>query len=379
MPFFSAVAAFCFIACHAGPADHFSTFAKALAERGYLVEVYGNGAALKKFQERQITQVIPFTMSEKGVLEIAKRCGEKTVIITDVGDPFDIELQKLLALHATHSLRLAYYDNPEAFVPGGYSTVAAKVMLAAQGVLFANAHLAVKPVYETPKEPLELPLIQRVGIGYYPIAAAEEMGRRRLTEYQSARATLLKKYGLEEQGQKILVYMGGNNEEYYSKALPAFLQILSEMKADVNALILFQQHPGAREKNRDVQLIQQWQKKQMLQAIPILLSDLNSEDVQVVADAMLYYQTSMGPRFVLSGIPTIQVGHEVYEDILVNQNLCFAATNVSAFSNALSSLTGKEDIQSNYEALLHALSFTPDWIHRLEQSVDEFIVLHELQ
>ena len=203
MAFFSTVAVFCFIACHAGPADHFSTFAKALAERGYLVQVYGNGPALKKFQEQQLTHVIPFSRNEEGALEIAKQCDEKTVIITDVGDPFDITLQQLLSLHATQSLRLAYYDNPEPYVPGGYSAVAAKVMLAAQGVLFANAHLAAQPLYETPAQSIALPLSRRVGIGYYPVAPAEEMGRKRLHEYGYRRAALLEKYGLQDKGQKI--------------------------------------------------------------------------------------------------------------------------------------------------------------------------------
>jgi hypothetical protein len=375
MGFFSTVAAFCFIACHAGPADHFSTFAQALGQRGYPVQVYGNGEALKKFQERQITQVAAFSMNEEGVLQIAKRCDEKTVIITDLGDPFDIELQKFLALYATKSLRLTYYDNPEAFVPGGYSTVAAKVMLAAQGVLFANAHLALQPIYETPTKSIELPLIRRVGVGYFPISAAEEMGLRRLKERESKRSALLDKYGLLEQGQKILVYVGGNNEEYYTKAFPAFLQMLSQIK-DVNALVLFQQHPGAREKNRDGDLILEWKKKQgQQQTIPFLVSEMSSDEVQVLADAMLYYQTSMGPRFVLSGIPTIQVGDAVYEDILVRHGLCVAATDDASFRDGLSDLTRDYALEAHYEALLHALSFRPDWINCLEQSVDHFIAV----
>ena len=112
--------------------------------------------------------------------------------------------------------------------------------------------------------------------------------------------------------------------------------------------------------------------KEMQKTIPIFLSDFSSEEVQVVADAMLYYQTSMGPRFVLSGIPTIQVGHAVYEDILVEQRLCAVATDLCSFQNALSHLAANIDIESNYDALLHALSFTPDWRNRLEQSVDQF-------
>jgi hypothetical protein len=50
-------------------------------------------------------------------------------------------------MHATKIPRLAYYDNPEPFVPGGYSHTAAEVMREAQGILFANETLAKATIY----------------------------------------------------------------------------------------------------------------------------------------------------------------------------------------------------------------------------------------
>lgn len=361
MSFFLSAAAFCFIACHAGPADHFSTFAQALAQRGYTVRVYGNGPALKMFQERHIT-VLPFSLEERSVLQIAKTCDAQTVIITDVGDLFDLTLHQQLASLAPRSLRLAYYDNPESYVPGGYSSVAAQVMCAAQGVLFANAHLASQPLYEAPERPIALPLVQRVGIGYYPLAPAEKLGQRRRAERQKARAALFAKYGLIDQGQKLLVYVGGNNEEYYAKALPAFLRILDEAGSRMQAIVLFQQHPGACAQNRDAALIEQ---------AGLRLSDLSSDEVQVAADAILYYQTSMAPRFALAGIPTIQVGHAVYDDLLVRLGLCAVATDADSFLAALNRKSS--DSESSYEVIRRGLGIYTEWPNRLEQSVDHFL------
>lgn len=139
MSFLASAAAVCLIACHGGPADHFATFAESLSQSAETIEVYATGPALKKFQERGIEVKVPFFIDkispeEEDVLaeQIAKSCSTASVIITDVGHAFDIKIQKALARQATHVPRFAYYDNPESYVPGGYSAVATEVMLAVQ-------------------------------------------------------------------------------------------------------------------------------------------------------------------------------------------------------------------------------------------------------
>src|SRR6185295_11871704 len=105
--------------------------------------------------------------------QIAKACSAARVIVTDVGHPFIVKVHQALEKYAAGARRLSYYDNPEAFVPGGYSAVAAEVMQASQAILFANANLSKVPLYKS-KEPLqEIDCGQRkrVGIGYYPIEA----------------------------------------------------------------------------------------------------------------------------------------------------------------------------------------------------------------
>ncbi len=352
-----------FIACHGGPADHFATFAEELCQRGHTVQIYATGPALKKCQERNKDLTIPFSLEgaseEEAAILLAKSCSTADVVITDVGHPFDIALQKALGQEAPISRHLAYYDNPEAFVPGGYSSIASQVMLEAEAVLFAGSHL-VKA------QEIDLPPEKRIGLGYYPTAQAEKIGARRKHEHHVLRTHLFAKYSLIDRGQKILVYAGGNNEEYFTKAFPAFLELLGQIDLS-QTIVLLQQHPGAKEKNRDGKLVHAWNGK----TAPFLISELTTDDAQVVADVMLYYQTSMGPQFVLAGIPTIQVGHEVYEDILVRNGLCHTATTADALTYALSHL----NVDIDETQILDRLGISLDWADHLERALEEKISL----
>jgi hypothetical protein len=354
----------CFIARHGGPADHFATFAEDLARKGHRVEIHASGPALKKCHDRKTLGVVSFSLEgkteEEVAAQLAERCKEAAVVITDVGDPLDVTIQKALAEWAPEVLRLAYYDNPEAFVPGGYSEVAAKVMSAAQRVLFANANLAKTPIYEAPGQEARVPVEKRVGVGFYPLGQAEKIAVRRAAEHGGMRSQFFAKHGLKDSGQKVLVYAGGNNETYFAQALPAFLRLLEETDLS-NYVIVLQQHPGAKEKNIDRKLVQE-------KAPQVLISDVSSDDAQVLADGMLYYQTSMGPQFVLAGLPVIQVGHERYEDVLVKNGLCAVATNPREWHKALADLMSKK--AGSAEAVKQGLGLCSDWAERLAVAIE---------
>ncbi len=334
-------AAICFIACHGGPADHFATFAENLTKKGHTVEIHASGPALQKFQSRGFS-AISFSTEEPASI-LAEKCKAASVIITDVGHTFDIDLQKALFEKAPLSSRCAYYDNPEIYVPGGYSEVAIQVMNVAQKVLFGNSNIT------------DIALEKGIPIGYYPMSQVEKIKQRREVEHETLRSEFFSKHSLEDTGQKVLVYAGGNNEEYFSKAFPAFLSFLDELPQDF--IVVLQQHPGAKKENRDANQIQ---------GQKIVISDFSSDDAQVLADAMLYYQTSMGPQFVLAGIPTIQVGHEVYEDILVRNHLCSVTTKKDAFLEALTNL--EPNVEGN-EAIEKGLGIHADWADRLEKAL----------
>lgn len=370
----------CLIACHGGAADHFATFAERLIKEGHQVEVYASGPALKKFQERNITVVCPFNVDhlsstqEKILAEqIVKYCNKASVVLTDVGHDFDVALQKSFTDKAPEVLRIAYYDNPESYVPGGYSHIAAQVMRLAHKVLFANAHLKEEVLYKDSHEKLLLPFNRRVGLGYYPLSQAEKVAARRAKGQEGLRAQFFSQNQLEEKGQKVLVYFGGNNQEYFGKAFPAFLTLLSDSSATTdlsNTIVVLQQHPGAKSENLDRQAMEKWINElgNFEKAPKIILSNQTSEEMQVIADAALYYQTSMGPLFALAGIPTIQVGHEVYEDVLIKNGLCASVLDAAAFVDAVSSIKPVCVSEEHKKKISDRLGIKEDWFHTLKQT-----------
>lgn len=344
--------ALCFIACHGGSADHFATFTENFPKNA--VEVFATGAGLKKFQERGVTVHHPFSIEgdEDALAEkIAKTCS-KSVVITDVGHPFDVKLQK--AFNRQGIKHLCYYDNPEPFVPGGYSATASKVMQASQGVLFANANLVNIPIEEEPGQFINLDHVQKIGLGYYPTQAAEKIKGLRTNRY-GLRQQIFTRHKLEDKGQKVFVYFGGNNEEYFKKAFPAFLKIISTL--DLSDIVFFiQLHPAAKEKNIEASLIT---------SLPLLLSDFSSDEAQIIADCAFYYQTSMCAQFALSGIPVVQIGHEPYLDLLVKNGLCPSIVDEEQLANVILKKTYNVPIPK--DVVLNALGVRDNWLDILKR------------
>ncbi|MCC6127951.1 MAG: hypothetical protein IT584_01985 [Chlamydiae bacterium] len=366
-------ATLCFIVCHAAPADHFAVFAQRLSSEASPIEIYATGPAIKKFQDRNM-QVKSFSLSgisseEEDALarQIAKACSASRIVFTDVGHPFAVKMQKALALWAENALRVAYYDNPERGVPGGYSIIAAQVMQAANQVFFANANLIDGPIFESPDREVNFGQVERVGIGYCPLDQVEKIAERRKFEKASIRGQVFSRHQLVENQQKVFVYFGGNNTEYFEKAFPKFLSLLEEASLLVdlsNLVFVLQQHPGAKEKNLDAAKLSEWLAK--TEKTPkIILSDFSSDDAQVLADGALYYQTSMGPQFALAGIPTVQIGHEVFADLLVRSGLTSPVTHVDQFLDVLDSL-GFSEAKFDREAVLEALGVRKDWLQILQ-------------
>ena len=177
---------------------------------------------------------------------------------------------------------------------------------------------------------------------------------------------------IQEKGQKVCVYFGGNNEEYFSKAFPAFLSFVLQatQQADLsNTIIVMQQHPGAKIKNQDGRQLALWlEGVGARSAMPqIILSDFSADEAQLIADAALYYQTSMAPQFVLAGIPTIQIGHEIYEDILVKSGAALTVNSPLELVDALVNFekTNKPSLRD----FLDYLGFKEDWPQRLENEL----------
>jgi len=365
-----------FIACHGGPADHFATFAESLSTKGESVEIYATGAALAKFEERKTPGVIPFSLDETESVKIAEQCEKADVVITDLGHEFDISLQKNLKERAPKTLRYAYYDNPEPFVPGGYSSVAAQVIASTQKVLFANAHLANLPIYEREGKEIDLPFTQRVALGFYPTMQAERIAARRESK-SDLRAQFFAEHRLQDRGEKILLYLGGNNSVYFQEALPALLSCLMPHEEDLsNVIILFQQHPGAKlAGNRDVEQINAWEEvSSNRKKSRIIISQSSTETALCLADCVAYYQTSMGPAIVFSGIAPsciLQIGHRRYEDVLVNSGCATVVTTQKALVSAFEVMDQEmvRDDMGAFMALKNSLGMREDWQELLKQEL----------
>lgn len=355
-------AAICFVVCHGGPADHFAQFANHLTEKGHKVEILASGPALDKLKNREVT---PF---EKNNLSfVVEKCRQCSVVITDVGDSFNIDLQK--ALQSIHSIqRIAYYDNPESYVPE-YSERAAQVMELAQRVWFANAHLATSPVYKTKNQELDLSYDRRVGIGYFPtLIQAKTLKEQREKQKDALRAEFLQGHKVDQPPEKLWVYFGGNNPVYFGQAFPAFLKFLegaAGQKDLSNLLVVIQQHPGAKEKNTERKQIEEWEKSPTWPTL--IFSEWSSDKIAAIADQALYHQTSMGPLFALAGLPAAQVGHEPYEDILVRNKI---APSITSADGLLNLWNNPIPTPANAEELIKKdLGIEEDWTKNLEQAV----------
>ena len=101
-----------------------------------------------------------------------------------------------------------------------------------------------------------------------------------------------------------------------------------------------------------------------------IVSDFSSDEAQVLADGALYYQTSMGPQFVLAKIPTMQIGHKTYNDILVQNKLISSITDVDQSLCSLNSLTdNKQEIPQN--VILEGLGIYPNYLEILEKTMKD--------
>ncbi len=372
------------IAGHGGSADHFATYAEVLKEQECKVEIHANGPALKKFQDRGVEVQFPFSIDNLTAEEenrlaqtIAKNCSTSSIAITDVGHIFDAKIQEALKVIAPQIPRFAYYDNPERLVPGGYPATAAKVIEMAEGVFFANDTLTQAPLYSAEGKEIDFTGKKRFGIGYYPVSQAEKIAAKRKSDQEIARSTFLKENGIQDNGQEIYVYFGGNNDEYFSKAFPAFLSLVSKTAKQIdliNKIILIQQHPAAKTQNRDGQQVKEWLAEfgEQSDMPKIVLSTFSSDHAQILAKTALYYQTSMGPQFVLAGISAIQIGHETYEDILVRNGLAPTVTDPDKFAEVIRALEKPDSIPQG--DLLSSLGIKENWQETLLSIIQQAIL-----
>ncbi|CAF1529918.1 unnamed protein product [Rotaria sp. Silwood1] len=380
----------CFIVCDGGPAGHFAAFATNLFNQNELqIIIYATEPALTKLKNSHLpndVQLLSFTIDdgdrkqqEQVATQLIDKClkqGAHSIII-DIGNKFDAIFQSVSSKRnlPTDTIRFwCYYDNPEPYVPGGYSIKTEETIKASQYILFANMNLAKidSIIYSLPEKSIDLTNKTVQGIGYYPVVEVEKLLQQRELERDTLRIqnnwTNIK---------HLFVYFGGNNDVYFDQAFPTFLSNLSQIDKNIiqDVLFVLHQHPAAKKQNRDGLLFQEWLSKN--NHIQGILSTLKTSDqAQIIADAALYYQTSMAPQFVLLGLPTMQVGHEIYHDILVKFNLCYTATNTIELAVGLTSMKERSyssnKIQQPKELIYNAIGYTSDWPKNLHRVIFDY-------
>ncbi|CAF3721486.1 unnamed protein product [Rotaria sp. Silwood1] len=380
----------CFIVCDGGPAGHFAAFATNLFNQNELqIIIYATEPALTKLKNSHLPndiQLLSFTVEdgdrkqqEQVATQLIDNClkqGAHSIII-DIGNKFDAIFQLVSSKRnlPTDMIRFwCYYDNPEPYVPGGYSIKTEETIKASQYILFANMNLAKidSIIYSLPEKSIDLTNKTVQGIGYYPVVEVEKLLQQRELERDTLRVqnnwTNIK---------HLFVYFGGNNDVYFDQAFPTFLSNLSQIDKNIiqDVLFVLHQHPAAKKQNRDGLLFQEWLSKN--NHIQGILSTLKTSDqAQIIADAALYYQTSMAPQFVLLGLPTMQVGHEIYHDILVKFNLCYTATNTIELAVGLTSMKERSyssnKIQQPKELIYNAIGYTSDWPKNLHRVIFDY-------
>ncbi|MEZ5315484.1 MAG: hypothetical protein R3E91_04665 [Chlamydiales bacterium] len=365
-----------FVVCDTNPAKHFEVFAKELTTRGYPVQIHATGAALKTLEGCGFEKLNPFSLGKKSddivAEELVKKCNEVArIVITDIGNQFNVILQKKFKDKSSPICRMVYYDNPEPYVPGGYSETVSQILWETNSILFANKNLNTSNLWRTPRDKMRTYQVfdDGIGIGYYSFDQANRIKERREKDSSQARNQLFTHYQIQDKGQKVLAYIGGSSEEPY-QAFARFLLDLNKDKDVSNVIILIQAHPNTKSDNlgfRHLNLLVERHKQEDYPKFPkILISDTETEDLLVAADGVLYYQTSMAAQFALARIPTAQVGNKPYEDILVKNKLCQLVNSSEALSAVLESL----ELQESDENLIkEALGYSPDWAEKLENFI----------
>ena len=356
----------CFITSHPNPSNHFVEYVKAYEERNINCKVIADKSVSSKFSSLKSKVVVIDTTQKDFLSKIEGELGPQSIAITDIASEKWVELNSMLAEKRPDITRAVYYDNPEKFVPGAYSTLAKKVIDSAQVVLFANASLVDKGIESEKGVFIDLSDKHCVGIGYYPKKDSSNILeiKNNAAKVEAIKATLLEKNEVSLEGQKILVYAGGANDVYYNQAFPHFTQLMTELSQRENSplkntTLVLQQHPRAKkEGNIDAKLFQEFVSSHDLpEGFNFIVSDIPTSEALAIADGVFYYQTSMAAQFVFAKIPSvIQVGHEPYSDLLVQVGF----PSVTG-ADELAGLLSKDSPTANVAELEKELGILPDW------------------
>lgn len=327
-----------FIAFHPGAKQHLQAMQSACQEEGWECTFIDQKEGLE-------------------AADIATRCIGANSVVAEVGDPFCKDILSELAEVDPSVKRIIYYDNPEEYVPGGYSkTYDAIANQKVDAIFFANEHLA-KLEKRAPS----------YGVGYYLLEKVEDINK--LQERKSElKQQFFEAHALQGDYENILLYIGGANKVYYDSAFPHFLSILLSLGKDIKmqkTLVILQQHPRS---GVEKLVYDDCEKVFKEKGIHLCLSTSPILEVAAFATTTLYYQTSLAPCLALAGIPLIQIGHESYEDCLVKSKMVPFIHTKEQLLSVLS-----QDQKNNYDPalILKNVGYNANWKKRFVSFLEE--------
>ncbi len=325
-----------FVAMHSLPAEHFAIFEAILVKNSIPVRMIVGGVAKKALGSR-LPDVDMDIWSDLGVkefsAEVASVCEFANIILVGIGHQFAGHFLEAITNRYGDSKRvILYYENPEVFVPGGYSELAqAAVTLGKPAeILFANRNLAASDVDVCQG----IDDVRKIGLGYYPMQEIETLRKLRADK--------------KIEDEKVIVYLGGAevNSDYFCEALPAFIDMMSKISLeDSPTTLIFRKHP--RSTGLDWSMV----KALEVPGLTVLLDQDSLLNTLARADYTLYYQTSLSPMLVLAGVNPIQVGHVVYNEVLVEKGVIPVAVTVAELGSLLEKSNGIVSDEVVYDAI----------------------------
>ncbi len=356
----SALLAVCLICSHPGPALLLSDFATCLEQNGIRTKVLSGDVAYETLVKGgRKTDPFPDNQSHSDLKELAQKvaraASSSKCVIIDVGHPLSTRVLRILSTDFPDIIRVAFYDNGQSLVEGGYSELTAPALRLSQIILFANKNLEDAPIYSAKDQPIDLSHQRRIGIGSSSLPS--EMPRlKKLKETQSPenRAAFLAKLAIPDRGQKIVVYLGGANEVYEKEAFPHFLNLLNEIDQDGITFVL-QPHPRGKKPN--------------LEGTKLLYSTADFDLALLAADQLFYHQTSANLKFLLLGTPTSQIGaKKETNDLLVAGGFIESLTTKEELLRALGKSHHPIDPETETRAYA-AFGIDPNWEEVLLKTV----------
>ena len=260
--------------------------------------------------------------------------------------------------------RVLYYDNFEPYVPGGYSQrMGLMVKNGLDAVIFASAPLATQAIFYEPTHEIDFKNAKRYGIGFYALdrTPIDKASRKK----EVLRSDLLKKCALESEDPITLLYLGGANTVFYEEALPDLLEILETSELPKKTILLYQRHPRA--DDIDLKKIEAVREALDENNITVLISPYSIDEAIVLADKVLYFQTTVIPKCLLEKKGVIQIAKVPYSDFAIRHSFVQSVNNSRDFIRAI--LMPTQIIAR--DAILKSIGYDKRWDERFISIIEK--------